>query len=216
MEFNQEFGRVFERLEKIPALQRKDWELNQSGVDRGLEAVLIQRSPREIATYALVQLRLAAMPELRTACRIRATSDGTPQHLLDWAETQKPKPSMLMKVIASATDATDDRRVAAVSVLKYYRRRDDENPAVKAPWTSAGLDKIPSMDVGGLLKHPAPDNRFWRGKYDTVQRLVATVLAMDLPKMSDDDVVNALQEIQGVGPQTASMEIGRASCRERV
>src|SRR5205814_1886293 len=55
------------------------------------------------------------------------------------------------------------------------------------------------------LKYPTPDNIFWRGKYDTVQRLADTILAADLPQMSDDGVVNVLREIKGIGPQTASM-----------
>src|SRR5438876_1091554 len=107
MGFSQEFGRVFERLEKIPGLQRKEWELNQSGVDRGMEAVLIQRTTREIATYALVQLRFSAMSELRAACSTRIASDSMAEHVVAWAETQKPRPSMLLNVITSAAEASD-------------------------------------------------------------------------------------------------------------
>jgi hypothetical protein len=35
------FPRWFKTLERYPGLQRKDWEANQSGTDRGIESVLI-------------------------------------------------------------------------------------------------------------------------------------------------------------------------------
>ena len=55
-----DFERLFATLTKVSGLQRRDWEHNQSGTDREIEAVLIQRSPRELATYALARIRITA------------------------------------------------------------------------------------------------------------------------------------------------------------
>ena len=119
MGFSQEFAEVYAALEKIPGLQRRDWELNQSGVDRGMEAVLIQRTTGEVATYALVHLRVSAMPELRAASGPLIGPDGETEYLLSWAETQKPKPSSLLNVVRRTTDGNDGRRLVALAVLKY-------------------------------------------------------------------------------------------------
>ncbi len=197
------FGQLFEILEKIPGLQRKDWERNQSGADRGLESVLIQRTTREVATYALVQLRLVAMQELL------ANDDPIPDEtqtaeLLSWARSQGPGGSMMMKVVTNTTDPSDRRRIGALAVLRYYHNREDDNPVVKRPWTNEGMNKLTTLDVSSLLVYPTPGD-FWRKKFETIQRLVDTVLRMNLPNLSDDQVLWDLRSIKGVGPQTASM-----------
>ncbi len=194
---------MFEALEKIPGLQRKDWELNQTGADRGLEAVLIQRTTREVATYALVQLRIAVMPELLAGIQ-SAMNEAAADDLLSWAKSQGPGGSMMIKVITGTTDMNDRRRIAALSVIKYYHKREDDNPAVKSPWTDDGLRKVPALDISSLLEYPTPGD-FWRKKYDCVQSLVRNVLNMDCSKMTDDQILLSLRSIKGVGPQTASM-----------
>ena len=201
MTFNFTFRQLFEVLEKMPGLQRKEWERNQSGADRGLESVLIQRTTREVATYALVQLRFAAMSELL----INLVPDETKAaELLSWARSQGPGGSMMIKVVTGTADTSDRRRIAALAVLKYYHKREDDNPAIKGSWTDEGLKKLPTLDVSSLLAYPTPGD-FWRKKFETIQRLVDTVLRMNLSKMSDDQVLWNLRSINGVGPQTASM-----------
>ncbi len=203
MTFNFTFRNLFESLEGVPGLQRKDWELNQSGVDRGMESVLIQRTAREVATYALVQLRFAAMPELVSAAGgVADEKDG--DGLIEWARSQGPGGSMMIKTAVGSAATNDRSRVAAMSVLKYYHKREDENPAVKAGWTDEGLRRVPSLDIAPLLQYPT-SGAFWENKYDTVQRLVQCVLGMDTGAMTDDQVMRDLRSIKGVGPQTASM-----------
>jgi hypothetical protein len=63
-----DFARLFVSLERCPGLQCKEWALNKSGADPGIESVLIQRRTRELVTYALVRLRLDAMPDLFALC----------------------------------------------------------------------------------------------------------------------------------------------------
>jgi endonuclease III-like uncharacterized protein len=203
MTLNFTFYNLFEKLENISGLQRKDWEHNQSGTDRGLESVLIQRTTREVATYALVQLRFAAMPELSAMDNLLPSETKTSE-LLSWAKSQGPGGSMMIKVATSTPDTEDRRRIAALAVLKYYQKREDDNAAVKTAWTNNGLKRLPALDISSLLVYPTPGD-FWRKKFETIQRLADIVMEMNLPNMSDDQVLWNLRNIKGVGPQTASM-----------
>ncbi len=197
------FRQLFEVLEKIPGLQRTDWEHNQSGADRGLESVLIQRTTREVATYALVQLRFVTMPELLANDNPIRDETQTAE-LLSWARSQGPGGSMMMKVVTNTTAPSDRRRIGALAVLRYYHNREDDNPVVKRPWTDEGMNKLPTLDVSSLLVYPTSGD-FWGKKFETIRRLADTVLRMNLPKLSSDQVLWDLRSVKGVGPQTASM-----------
>lgn len=193
-------------LEQFPGLQRKEWELNQSGADRGMEAVLIQRSRRELATYTLCRLRLAAMPDLAEACRgARRASHGMPA-LLEWARTQGAGGSALANLVEerSGEEARGEELFAALASLKYYHRRGAPNPTVKAPWTEEDLDRLVSFDTGVLLEYPTR-GAFWGRKFETVKRLVSHVRATTFETMDDEELLRSLSSIPGVGEQTADM-----------
>lgn len=198
---------LFAALQRFPGLQRKECEYNQSGADRGMEAVLIQRSTRELATYALVRLRLEAMPELRTTS---SDADWTPsevQGLLCWAQTQGAGGTMLAKTVTEEREqpTLNCRVLAALATLRFYHRREDQNPIVKVPWSEDGFERLAALDVNGLLEYPA-QGTFWKRKFQTVQRLVAHVRGKDSLRVLDDEaVVQSLRSIPGVGEQTASM-----------
>jgi len=199
-------GLLLETLESFPGLQRKDWELNQSGADRGMEAVLIQRAPRELATYALCRLRLAAMPELLESCCEPAPGTPETQALLEWARSQGAGGTALVNLItqqlenARRTEATQ----AALASLKYYRWREDPNPTVKTHWTEDGLDRVASLNTGRLAKYPTR-GAFWAGKFYTVKRLVAHVRTAAFESLDDESLPRSLRSINGVGEQTAAM-----------
>ena len=199
---------LFKAIERFPGLQMKHWEFNQSGVDRGMEAVLIQRAPREIATYALVRLRFAAMPELLVTCRsartCKADEDRTPHALAKWGRTAGRGGTSLARILDTDIDITTPSSLAALAVLTYYRDRRTENPAVRMPWTEGGLRKLPTMSVTPLLDYPSR-GPIWRQKFETVQRLTGRVTGQDWRKLSDDQVLESLKSMKGVGDQTASM-----------
>ncbi len=203
MTLNFTFKNLFEALENMPGLQRKDWERNQSGTDRGLESVLIQRTTRELATYALVQLRISVMPEL-LGIQGPLPDETKTDELLSWARTQGPGGTMMIKVATTTPDSEDPRRIAALAVLKYYRSRKDDNAVVKHAWTDDGLKRLTELDVTPLLTYPIPGG-FWRKKFETIQHLAGFILQSDLRELSDDQVLRNLRNIKGVGPQTASM-----------
>jgi hypothetical protein len=79
---NFDVPQFFAALQQFRGLQRKEWELNQTGADRGIEAVLIQRCTRELATFALACLWLAAMPALKTESDQFMWSPQEVQHLV--------------------------------------------------------------------------------------------------------------------------------------
>ena len=203
MALNFTFKNLINALENIPGLQRKDWEHNQSGMDRGLESVLIQRTTRELATYALVQLRTAVMPEL-LGIQDYFLDETNTNKLLSWAGTQGPGGTMMRRVVTATADSDDPRRIAALAVLKYYQSRTDDNAVVKHAWTNEGLMRLTELDVTSLLTYPIPGG-FWRKKFETIQQLANFILDSDMRTFPDDQVLWNLRNIKGVGPQTASM-----------
>lgn len=198
--------KLFGALEHFPGLQRKEWELNQSGKDRGMEAALIQRSPREVATYALVRLRLGAMPDLRQRCRRKQWSKREVRGLTKWGRTQGAGGTMLSKAIEEEWDGNcpNDKVMAALTSLQYYHDRTDENPAVKQPWTKGGYVRIASLDTTALLEYPTR-GKFWGEKFETVKDLANYLRQKDFSDTEDKEVLRCLKSIPGVGDQTASM-----------
>jgi len=201
MKCNFRFSELIAALAHFPGLQTKEYERNQSGIDRGLESVLIQRTNRELATYALVRLRIAAMPELASNFSMPIEGEAG---LLAWAGSQGAGGAMLRTAIRLATADNDVRRHAALAALKYYRNREAENPLVKKPWAEAGLRRIPMTNFEELLQYPTPGG-FWLKKFETIRRLIATVQEIESTDRTDEQVMQALLEVKGVGPQTASM-----------
>jgi len=200
------FPHIFQAIEGFPGLQQKHWELNQSGVDRGMEAVLIQRAPREIATYALVRLRFAAMPELLVTCRSDndTKTDEDMHALAEWGRTSGQGGTALARIITAATGITTPGSLAADAVLTYYRDRRADNPAVKHPWTEEGIGRLPGVSVAPLLDYPCR-GPVWQRKFETVKQLSAYVMGQDWHQLTDDEVLESLESVKGVGNQTASM-----------
>ena len=192
-------------LERIPGLQRKDWENNQTGVDRGLEAVLIQRGNRELATYTLVRMRFAAMPDLHASCAAENWSPVDVRRLVTWARTQKGGGPHLTNVVdrAGARDTTDLSLLAALASLRYYHRRDDDNPAAKVPWSNDGLGRLGRLDMVRFLAPPTSGN-FWRTKLETVKRLAAHVHNTDFSCMHEEQIIQSLRSVPKVGAETAA------------
>ena len=200
------FVKLFEALEGFRGLQRKEWELNQTGADRGMEAVLIQRSSREVATYALTRLRLESMPELLTQYGNTKLSLPEVQQLCEWGTTQGAGGSMLSEVVRRELNhpAQSSRMLAALASLKYYRCRDDQNPAVKSPWNEDGSKHLLSIETNMLLEYPT-QGKFWNRKFETVRRLVSYVITKRFHHADDTTVIKQLKSIQNVGEQTSSM-----------
>ena len=141
-----DFERLFATLTKVSGLQRRDWEHNQSGTDRGIEAVLIQRSPRELATYALIRIRITAMPELREAARTIGGVSDAAADLRAWAVEQGAAARTLANLIPDRPATCGYLLAAALATLRYYRQREDENPIVRQPWTNEALHRAATLN----------------------------------------------------------------------
>jgi len=198
-----DFRKLFEALEKTEGLQRKDWELNQSGPDRGMESVLIQRTRREVATYALIRLRLESIPGLLNRCA-EEFSEKECENLLKWGRSQGGGGSMMAKKVEDSVTREYAGRIAALASLRYYHKREDKNPAVKVAWTDEGFRTLLKLDVDPLLCYPTRGS-VWLKKMRTLQSLTRTVTCSDFAAIGDKEVVHVLKSIDGVGDQTAAM-----------
>lgn len=170
-----------------------------------MESILIQRCPREIATYALARLRLACMPGLVQAAQSDSAFDraeaGT---LVSWAKTQAGGCSSMMKVLEMEKLPGSLRALAAGASLRYYRNRSDSNPIVKTQWTQDGLAVAATMTCGQFLEYPTSGNT-WARKYRTVFNLVDHNARIPIAEMTDDEAYQSLLSLSGIGPQSASM-----------
>ncbi len=190
--------KLFKRLQEIPGLQGGWWEMNQSGVDRGMEAILIQRCTREIATYALARLRLACMPEL--AGRWEADI----AEVIRWARTQGGGCSTMVKAIEMEGNRRTPRAIAAAASLRYYHKRVYDNPVIKLAWTAKGLAAAETVSCEQFLTYPISGST-WARKYQTLLSLIRHIRQTPMARMTDDQVYQSLLSLSGVGPQSASM-----------
>lgn len=203
------FKTLFRTMEKQAGgrLQRMEWELNQSGVDRGLEAALIQGGQRELATYSLVRLRLACMPVLRDSCADECCDPAELDGIAAWAGTLKGKRkagTTTLRNVIERNGSRTDQRTAAWATLRYYHCRDDENPAVKQPWPASALAELDNLDMGRFNEYPTAGS-IWLRKYQTVQRLARFMTGSDLATLSDSETFAAIDDLDNVGDQTAAM-----------
>ncbi|MFH1619886.1 MAG: hypothetical protein ABIG11_08275 [bacterium] len=98
--------KLYKALRDDPRLQ-KDWERNQPRIDRALEAILIVRTPREVATACLLACKLRFEPAA-AACRPPAFDNG----LISWARTQKQGGARLANIVEEKTPADQEARTA--------------------------------------------------------------------------------------------------------
>lgn len=197
-----DFDRLFSALTRVRGLQRKDWQHNQSGTDRGIEAVLIQRSPRELATYALARIRITAMPELRQAASTIGDISAAVADLRAWAVEQGGAAQTLANLIPHRPATCDYLLAAALATLRYYRQREDENPIVRQPWTNEGLHRAATLDYVHFNEKPIA-GAFWEKKLARARSLVWHIRGSDWEQMSDAMAITSLRSV--VGEQTAAM-----------
>ena len=119
---------------------QKDWEKNQSRNDRCLEAPLIVMTPREVATAALISIKMRFEPGIQNLA-----PPELDESLLEWAYTNREDlckgGPRLVKVIQNP-DASQEEKSAAVVSLSYYRDRNAENSHIKYPWSQQGLQAL--------------------------------------------------------------------------
>jgi hypothetical protein len=135
---------LYEALREDERLQ-KDWEQNQPREDRCLEAPLIVMTPREIATAALIWLKVQFEPGIQNLDK-----PDPDESLMKWAQVHRKDlckgGPRLVKVIKNA-EASQQEKWAALASLAYYRDRKAQNDLVRCHWSPHGLRALAEATV---------------------------------------------------------------------
>jgi endonuclease III len=180
-------------LKQDPRLQ-KNWEANQPRIDRALESPLIARTPREVATAALLVMKIRCEPAAATCPAAPPDAD-----LIAFARTQGPGGSRLANAIEAAQD--DLAVAAATATLMYYRDRSASNLPVKTPWSADGLKTLAQASPSDLI-HPSL-RPTWSERKAVAASSIAKLIVQDCQRCVDQQLRIALQSIPGLGPERA-------------
>ena len=113
-----EIVELYRQLRRDGRLQQ-DWERNQPRRDRALESVLIARCSREVATAALLSIKLRFEPAAGEPALLRPEF---PSDLLEWGKGQGAGASRLVGLVARQ-EIPDVVRAASLHALLYYHDR---------------------------------------------------------------------------------------------
>jgi hypothetical protein len=123
---------LYEALREDERLQ-KDWEQNQPREDRCIGAPLIVMAPREIATAALIWLKVQFEPGIQNLDKPdrKDLCKGGPRHV---------------KVIKNA-EASRQEKWATLASPAYCRDRKAQNDLVRCHWSPHGLRALAGTAV---------------------------------------------------------------------
>lgn len=184
---------LYQQMRDDLRLQR-DWERNQPRVDRALEAVLIARESREVATAVLLSIKLRCEPG---AALLQPLPD---ERLLSFARSQGRGGCRLAKLIEAGVQVDEVTRAAAIHALQYYRDRSDPNPLVRLNWSAEGLRILAGSPVEEIIRPPLQPT--WaRRKAAGIRELAA--LLVQPPFLTEAELRQCLRAIPGLGPERA-------------
>lgn len=176
---------------------QKSWEKNQPRVDRAFEAPLIARTPREVATAALLVIKLHCLPDRHDYLDVRHDDD-----LLTFARSQGAGGTRLANIISGKTKADETAHAAAVHTASYYRDRSAANELVRAPWLEAALCKLTNADPSQIIS-PALRPTYSERKARAVIKLAALLCEGGSQAGSGEAFRTRLRSIEGLGPERA-------------
>jgi hypothetical protein len=125
----------------------REWERCQPRIDRALESVPIARTTREVATAALLTVKLKYEPAAAGFSDVRADDD-----LLHFAQGQGSGGAQLGCLLAGKRAADAVAVAAAVHTLRFYRDRFGPNELVRLPWSRPGLRTVTGSQVFSRLQ----------------------------------------------------------------
>lgn len=185
---------LYQALEQDDRLQ-KNWERNQPRVDRALESPLIARTPREVATAALLVMKLKSEPDAEVF--IDANID---EGLITFARSQGAGGARLANVIEGKKEADRIAVVAAVCSLRFYRDRSADNPLVRLGWSQNALERLSASESIDII-NPALKPTWAKRKAHAVKALAALLIEPDAG--SNPDLRKRLRSLPGLGPERA-------------
>jgi hypothetical protein len=173
---------------------QQHWEQNQLRIDRAFESPLIAHTPREVATAALLIIKMYCLSDVSGYLDVVADND-----LEAFARRQGSGGARLANVMSGQVDADRAAKAAAIHTMRYYHNRGSSNPLVKAPWTDAALHKLagstPSELLNSALRPP------WSERNVQAVIDIANLLAKDAH--GTGDLRGRLRSIKGLGPERA-------------
>jgi hypothetical protein len=183
-------------MKSDPRLQ-KDWERNQPRTDRAFESPLIARTPREVATAALLAIKLTFEPQAAPFLAYQAEPD-----LLDFAESQGPGGKRLANILTAKTQADAIARAAAFRTLQFYRCRATASAVVRMAWSRAALDTIAASAPDKLI-NPALRPTWAIRKAEGFICLARLAVDPSVSALSDQELRERLRMVPGLGPERA-------------
>jgi len=175
---------------------QKNWEKNQPRIDRAFESPLIARTPREVATAALLVIKLKYEPAAADFTQV--TPDD---NLISFAKTQGMGGKRLANVIEGKTRGDDIAKVAAIHSLRFYQDRSTASHLIRMPWSREALEAIACTKPEELI-NPALKPTWALRKATSVSQL-ASFLTTNSEKMPDNLLRSKLRSIPGLGPERA-------------
>ena len=176
---------------------QRDWERNQPRVDRAFEAPLIARTPREVATAALLAIKLCFEPAAR-AC-LHPEVDPT---LIEFGRSQGAGGARLANIIEVKRPADHTAIAASIHSLRFYRERATASPLVRLPWSQAALEAVAKAQPDELL-NPALRPTSAHRKAMGVAALARMLASPDTAKKGDEQLRSDLRQVPGLGPERA-------------
>lgn len=177
---------------------QKNWEANQPRIDRAFEAPLIARTPREVATAALLAIKLKFEPAAKS---FLAFSIGTPT--AKYATSLKGAGTRLLNVIGSS-NSDGAAQAASVHSLEFYRCRSEASPLLRLPWSKAALEELARSEAEEII-NPALRPTSGIKRSGTCIAHLASLLLETTCNLTDRALRLRLRskEFPGLGPERA-------------
>lgn len=185
---------LYRALQNDARLQR-DWKENQPGLDRAFEGPLIARTPREIATAALLIMKLRFEERACAYQDVRPSADH-----IEFGRTQGSGGGRLARILDGKVTGDQEAVAASCHTLDYYRNRNAPNPLIRMHWSRSGLERLSRAQPDEML------NEVIRPTYAVRKAAaVATVAALKIasPDLEGTELRRELVAIPGVGPERA-------------
>jgi len=187
-------SKLYKALEQDKRLQ-KNWEQNQPRIDRALEGPLIARTPREVATAALLVMKLNF--EEKAKLFLDVSSDS---NLIEFARTQGAGGTRLANIIEGKNYADQIAKSAAIHCLRFYRNRSSENGLVRLHWSQNGLKNLASANTVQVI-NPAIKPTWALRKAISVKTLAVILAEPDAG--ASPFLRQRLRSLPGLGPERA-------------
>lgn len=125
---------------------QRDWERNQPRLDRALESPLIARTPREVATAALLAAKLKFEP-----CAERFREIESSSTVMEFARSLDKRVATRLLKVLQGTEADHIAKAAVVHSLTFYSDRAGDNLLIRLPWSPEALNRLATASPEDII-----------------------------------------------------------------